>query len=80
MKKSPAAVAQRIKAEAARQGIPQTALAETVGVTQQNISRRLTGKGAITVDEAALFADALGVSVAWLYGETDIPTPAPVPA
>jgi transcriptional regulator with XRE-family HTH domain len=80
MKKTPAGVAQRIKAEAARQGIPQAVLAETIGVNQQNISRRLTGKGAITVDEAALFAGALGVSVAWLYGETDIPAPAPVPA
>jgi transcriptional regulator with XRE-family HTH domain len=81
MKKTPAAVAQRIKAEAARQRIPQAVLAETIGVNQQNISRRLTGKGPITVVEAALFADLLGVSVAWLFGETEIrePAPAPVP-
>jgi transcriptional regulator with XRE-family HTH domain len=78
MRKTPAAVAQRVKEEAARQRIPQAALAERIGVTQQNVSRRLAGTAPITVVEAELFADALGVSIAWLFGETDTPAPAPV--
>jgi transcriptional regulator with XRE-family HTH domain len=80
MKKTPAAVAQRIKAEAARQRIPQAVLAEKIGVNQQNVSKRLAGVAPISVVEAGLFADALGVSVAWLFGETADKQPAPVPA
>jgi transcriptional regulator with XRE-family HTH domain len=79
MKKTPAAVAQRVKAEAARQGIPQAALADAIGVTQQNVSRRLAGTAPISVVEAELFAATLNVSVAWLFGETELRA-APVPA
>jgi transcriptional regulator with XRE-family HTH domain len=79
MKKTPAAVANRIKAEAARQGIPQAALADAIGVTQQNVSRRLAGTAPISVVEAELLAGVLSVSVAWLFGEAETPA-VPVPA
>jgi transcriptional regulator with XRE-family HTH domain len=73
-KKPRSAVATRIREESKRQGIPQRELAEKVGLTQQAVSRRLGEQAApISVVEAELFAEALNVSVAWLFGETETP-------
>lgn len=66
-------VAKRVKAEAARQGIKQADLGRSVGLTQAAVSRRFIGEVDITVTEAELFANALGVSVAWLFGEAAEP-------
>lgn len=62
----PGAVAQRVLEAKRRLRVPQAALAETLGLSQQAVSRRLVGKVAITVDEAEQLAGALGVSPAWL--------------
>lgn len=67
------AVAIRIREESKRQKITQSALAAAVGMTQQAVSRRLGGTAPITVVEAEQFAQALNVSVAWLFGETETP-------
>lgn len=69
-KKTLSAVATRIREEAKRQGLSQTALAGSCSMTQQAISRRLSGGAPITVTEAEQFAAALNVSISWLYGET----------
>lgn len=69
----PGAVATRIRDEAARQGIKQAELAEKIGLTQQAVSRRFIGGAPITVVEVEQFAEALNVSVAWLFGETETP-------
>jgi transcriptional regulator with XRE-family HTH domain len=69
------AVATRIREEAKRQGISQAALAGTIGLTQQAVSRRLSGGAPISVIEAEQFAQALNVSVSWLFGETETREP-----
>jgi len=66
-------VAAKVKAEAIRQGIKQADLGRAAGMTQAGVSRRLTGDVDITVTEAERFAQILGVSVAWLFGEAEAP-------
>lgn len=61
------AVATRIKEEAARRGVSQAELGRRAGLNQQAVSRRITGEVPINVHEAEVWADALGVSVAWLF-------------
>jgi transcriptional regulator with XRE-family HTH domain len=65
-------IAREVRAEMARQGISQEALAERLGEgwIQKRVSRRLTGEVAIDLDELELIAAALGVPVAQF-----IPTP-----
>lgn len=60
------AVAAEVRAEMARQGVSQTALAERLGWPQPRLSRRLTdGKTAVPFEVAELVAvaDALDVPV-----------------
>lgn len=57
-------VAANIRAEAARRRLSQVALAERLGVSVERLSRRLTGRVAIDVDELADVADALGLQPA----------------
>jgi transcriptional regulator with XRE-family HTH domain len=76
--KTIAPVAKRIRDEARRQKMWQTELGKKTGLTQAAISRRFTGDVEITVTEAEQFAQALNVSVAWLFGEATDPAPAPV--
>ena len=59
-------VAANVRAEMARQKISQVKLAETLRVSQPAISRRLSGRVALNVDELARIADILGVPVAEL--------------
>jgi transcriptional regulator with XRE-family HTH domain len=61
-------VAANIRAEVARQQIPQTRLAAALGLSQQAISRRLLGRTSLTVDELEAFASILNVEVAVLFG------------
>ncbi len=59
-----AAAAGALRAEMARKRVSQAALAKQVGCSQQRISRRLSGKHPITVDDLEKFAEALGITVA----------------
>lgn len=61
-------VAANVKAEMARRSHSQNTLAPLVGMRQQALSRRLSGKTAFTIDELATIATALGVSLADLIG------------
>ena len=57
-------VTANIRAELARRGKTQGDLAQVIGLTQQAVSRRLTGSYALNVDEIAAIADWLNVPVA----------------
>jgi transcriptional regulator with XRE-family HTH domain len=61
-----------IRAEMARQRLSQQNLADKLGWGQTVVSKRLTGKVAITADEVKQIADALGVTPAvlgWSFEE-----------
>lgn len=58
-----------VRAEMARRGVSQTALAERLGMTQTAVSTRLRGKVAFNVDELAAVAEALEIPVARLMAE-----------
>lgn len=65
-------VADNTRAEMARRGQTQTSLAIAVDMTQQALSRRLSGRTPFTIDELAKVADVLGVSVTALIGEAAV--------
>lgn len=52
-------VAANLRAELARQGMTQDDLAAALGVSQQAISRRLLGRGSLTVDDLEALARVL---------------------
>jgi transcriptional regulator with XRE-family HTH domain len=54
------AVGQNLHMTMWRRGIPQTRLAERLGVTQGTLSRKLRGKSPWTLDEVYAAAAALG--------------------
>jgi len=56
-------VAAEVRAELARKRIPQSDLAEVLGVSQAGISRRLSGATPFDVNELAAVAAFLGVPV-----------------
>ena len=57
-------------------GLTQTAVAPDLGMTQSALARRLRGKLGWSSDQIADAARFFGVSVAYLFGEMDTPTPA----
>lgn len=64
MAETPAAVTgANVKAEMARRGVNQTALAAVIGVTQPQVSARLRGIVAFNVNELHAVADFLDVDV-----------------
>lgn len=60
------AVAGAVRAEMARQRIPQSALADALGLSQQAASRRIRGEVPFDVAELAGAAGLLGVPVSTL--------------
>lgn len=58
------AVAAEVRAHAARKQMHGTDLVPVLAISQNSVSRRMTGKQPFTVDELADVADALGVEVA----------------
>lgn len=63
-----ATVGATVRAELARRNIKQRQLAEVLGIAQTQISRRLAGDVAFNVDELAVVATFLGMSVSDLVG------------
>jgi transcriptional regulator with XRE-family HTH domain len=53
-----------VRAEMARYGLEQQALADALGVTRAAVSAKLLGKRRIYLDELGLIADALGIEPA----------------
>lgn len=70
-------VADNARAEIARRRLRQAVIAERLGMTQQSLSRRLTGVVPFSVDELTALAGLLGVQPAALL---DDPTADEVPA
>lgn len=62
-------VAASVRAEMARKQITQTQVAESLGLAQSAVSRRLNGHTEFTGDELGRVAELLGVPVAVLFGE-----------
>lgn len=56
--------------------LTQTKLANSLGLTQSGLSKKLHGRTGWGVDELATAASVLGTSVSYLFGETEnAPTP-----
>lgn len=62
-------VAANVRAEVARRRARQTDLAALLGISQQAMSRRLTGEVAFDVDELQALASHLEVPASELLGE-----------
>jgi transcriptional regulator with XRE-family HTH domain len=62
-------VGANVRAEMARRNLSQTALAEQLNVTQQKLSRCISGQQPFRVDELARIAEALDVPLVDLVGE-----------
>lgn len=52
-----------IRAEVARRRLTQRELAEALGISQQSVHNRLSGKVVIDLHELGIIADTLGVTV-----------------
>jgi transcriptional regulator with XRE-family HTH domain len=61
-------VAAEVRAQMARVRITQTQLAESLGLTQSSISKRLRGVVAFNTDELQIVAGVLGVHPAAFFG------------
>nr|DAY22977.1 MAG TPA: helix-turn-helix domain protein [Caudoviricetes sp.] len=61
------ALASEVRAEAARQRLAGTAIAEHLGYTKQTISQKLNGKTAITVEDLFAIAKLLHVPAAEIF-------------
>lgn len=63
MSKSPTqTVAAKIRAEAAQQRISQIRIAEALGMSQQSVSKRMSGRVPFRIDELYIVADVLGTT------------------
>lgn len=62
------AVAAEVRAELARQKIPQARLSALLEVSEVSVSRRLRGETPFTVNEVFLIATFLGIDVGQLLG------------
>ena len=61
------ALASEVRAEAARQRLTGTAIAEHLGYTKQTVSQKLNGRIAITVEDLFAIAKLLHVPGAEIY-------------
>lgn len=69
-----AVIGANVRAEMARRGISQTALASRLKVSQSAVSKRLRGETPFDVNELAKVARALGVSMDSLTaGASEVP-------
>ena len=64
-------VAAEVRAEMARQQMPQAKLAALLGVAQQTVSRRLVGEVPFDVSELARIAEVLGVPMTQFLGSVE---------
>jgi transcriptional regulator with XRE-family HTH domain len=56
-----------------RRRISQVELADVLGIAQPTLSKKLRGQRPWTTSELILAARTLGISIGWLFGETDEP-------
>lgn len=62
-------VAANVRAEMARRRLPQIALADRLGITQQAVSMKLAGRRPLTDTEVAAIADFLSVEPGSLFAD-----------
>lgn len=62
-------VARNVRAEMVRAGRTQSQIAGRLGISQQSLSRRLSGLTSFTIDELAVIATTLEVRLTDLVGE-----------
>ena len=62
-------VPDNIRAEMARRRVPQKTLAEALGITQQAVSQKLSGRRPLTDHEITVTARVLGVPAGDLFAE-----------
>ena len=62
-------IGQRVHHVLWRRKLQQRELAAALGITQSTLSRRLRGESAWFAGDLVAVADALDVSVGWLFGE-----------
>lgn len=62
-------VARNVRAEMARAGKNQQDIASHLGISQQSVSRRMSGSTPFTIDELAAIAGLLGVRLTELVRE-----------
>ena len=65
-------VGANVRAEMARRGITQTQLAEQIGRSQPQLSKRLTGASPFDINELTAVADALSVPIEKLTTTTAV--------
>jgi transcriptional regulator with XRE-family HTH domain len=70
-----AEIGARVHALMWQRRISQISLGRTIGIDQGGVGRRLRGERGWTTAELRAVARELKVSVAFLFGETDDPTP-----
>lgn len=63
-------VPENIRAEMARRGVSQSRLADALGISQQAVSQKLTGRRPITTEEIAAIAAVLDVTPGILFATT----------
>jgi transcriptional regulator with XRE-family HTH domain len=68
-------IGQRVHHVLWRRKLQQRELASALGITQSTLSRRLRGESAWFAGDLVAVADALGVSVGWLFGEDETVRP-----
>lgn len=71
-----ATVGATVRAELARRKRNQRELAEALGISQTQVSRRLAGEIAFNVDELAIVAAFLGVPMSLLIATAPVESPA----
>lgn len=70
-------VARRVRGLVAEAGINQREAADIIEVSQQGMSRRLTGTTPFTLDELEVLAERLDVSLAYMLCVSDTRSPRP---
>lgn len=68
---TPRQVGDEIRAWAGRRDIPQTQLAEALGVHPATLNRKLKGTAPMGLDEISIMCDRLGVPVSQLMKEAE---------
>ena len=68
-------VAANARAELARNGVPQTRVAMALGLTQQAVSQKLSGRRPLTLDDIEVIAPLVGMTADELVRGTRGPQP-----
>ncbi len=74
------ALAHQVKSATARVGISQYKLAQILGISPSNMSKRFTGQKEFTFSDLLVIAGALNMSLSELLGDSIVNTKVPAPS